>query len=248
MPASSSCCASRSRCCTRCIITFFFDGNEPLPTFEQALAAETDRSGGRRLCRQTYFAQGLAYRRVVRYTEQVRRYFEVFGRERVHVIIYDDFAADVSAAYRQTLDFLGLECKDGNPWDGRCFPSYARIAEAAGCVERTVGNCLPDLEAAGLLTWVNRIQRVRERVAGLGGIWASTWRVIRTSNAYDFPLIAKQQPTIPDKGKNHLGTSNQVTSSLNSPPCPTEEPANPDFLAALESWKPAFSRTGAESG
>ena len=107
-----------------------------------------------------------------------------------------------------------------NLGDGRCFPSYARIAEAAGCVERTVGNCLPDLEAAGLLTWVNRIQRVRERVAGLGGIWASTWRVIRTSNAYDFPLLAKRKPAILDKGKNHLGTNNQVTSLLNSPPLP----------------------------
>ena len=124
--------------------------------------------------------------------------------------------------------------------DGRCFPSYERIAEAAGCHERTVGNCLPDLEAAGLLTWVNRIQRVRERVAGLGGIWATTWRVKRTSNAYDFPPIAKQKPAIPHKGKNLLGTSNQVTSSLNSLPCPTEEPQNPDLLAALESYEASF--------
>src|ERR1017187_9417267 len=56
--------------------------------------------------------------------------------------------------------------------DGRCFPSYERLAEATGCEPRTVGRCLPDLEAAGLLTWVNRLRRVRERVAGLPGIWA----------------------------------------------------------------------------
>jgi GT2 family glycosyltransferase len=93
---------------------FRMTSNELLPTFEQALAAETDRSGGRQTCRLTHFAQGLAYRQVARYTGQVRRYFEAFGRERVHVIIYDDFAADVSAAYRQTLDFLGLESKGGD--------------------------------------------------------------------------------------------------------------------------------------
>jgi GT2 family glycosyltransferase len=102
---------------------FLFDGNEPLPTFEDALAAEADRACGRRLCRQTYFAQGLAYRQVVRYTEQVRRYFETFGRERVHVIIYDDFAADVFAAYRQTLDFLGLESKGCDPGFGVVNPA-----------------------------------------------------------------------------------------------------------------------------
>jgi len=94
---------------------FRYDGNEPLPTFEQALAAEADRVAGRRLSRQTYFPQGLAYRQVVRYTEQVRRYFDTFGRERVHVIIYDDFAADVFGSYRQTLSFLGVESKGCDP-------------------------------------------------------------------------------------------------------------------------------------
>ncbi len=88
---------------------FLFGGNEHLPTFEQAIAAENDRRAGRKIARQAYFVQGLFYRDVVRYTEQVRRYFEVFGRERVHVIIYDDFAADATSVYRDTLDFLGLD-------------------------------------------------------------------------------------------------------------------------------------------
>lgn len=88
---------------------FRFDGNEHLPSFEEALAAEDERRAGRRLSRQAYFAQGLIYRETARYTEQVRRYLDAFGRDRVHVIIYDDFAADVGAAYRGTLDFLGLD-------------------------------------------------------------------------------------------------------------------------------------------
>ncbi len=88
---------------------FRFDGNEHLPTFEEALAAEGDRRAGRRIARQTYFPQGLIYRETARYTEQVRRYFEIFGRSRVHVILYDDFAADVEASYRSTLEFLELD-------------------------------------------------------------------------------------------------------------------------------------------
>jgi Sulfotransferase domain len=89
--------------------TFRFDANEHLPTFAEALAAEDERRAGGRRSSRTYFAQGLVYRDAPRYTEQVSRYFEVFGRERVHVLIYDDFAADTRAAYLRTLDFLEVD-------------------------------------------------------------------------------------------------------------------------------------------
>ena len=105
------------------------------------------------------------------------------------------------AVTRAAVDILrALFFTFANLKDGRCFPSYERLAEAAGCHPRTVGRALPALEAAGLLTWVNRIKRVRERVETISGIWAATWRVIRTSNAYDFPWIAKQTRAFPDKG------------------------------------------------
>ena len=87
---------------------FRFDGNEPLPGFEDALAAEQNRRAGRRLGRQTYFAQGLFYRETARYTNQVQRYFDVFGREQVQVIIYDDFHANTGAVYARTLEFLDV--------------------------------------------------------------------------------------------------------------------------------------------
>ncbi len=88
---------------------FYYDGNEDLPSFEEALEAEADRRAGRRIGRQAYLAQALAYREVVRYSEQVRRYFEVFGRERVLVILYDDFVADVRETCRRTFKFLGVD-------------------------------------------------------------------------------------------------------------------------------------------
>jgi hypothetical protein len=90
---------------------FRLDGNEHLPTFAEALAAEEDRCAGRRTTRNTYFGQGLYYRRVAGYTEQIRRYVKLFGREQVHVVVYDDFAADTAAAYGKVLDFLGLPAK-----------------------------------------------------------------------------------------------------------------------------------------
>jgi Sulfotransferase domain len=94
---------------------FRYDGNEHLPSFEEALAAEEQRRAGKLLTRQTYFAQGLVYRNIVRFTEQVKRYFDTFGRENVHVIIYDDFAADTAAAYRETLEFLGVDSTQRAP-------------------------------------------------------------------------------------------------------------------------------------
>jgi hypothetical protein len=101
---------------------FRFDGNEHITSFEGALAAEDDRRAGRRIGRQTYLAQGLMYRETARYTEQIRRYFEVLGRDRVHVIIYDDLVADTAGAYRKALEFLEVD------------PAFvpARFAEANG--------------------------------------------------------------------------------------------------------------------
>jgi len=155
--------------------------------------------------------------------------------DRARVMFLAEVARRKGEITRAAVDILrALLFKFANLADGRCFPSYERLAEAAGCVPRTVGRCLPDLEAAGLVTWVNRIQRVRERVEGLCGIWASVWRVIRTSNAYDFPSIAKQTLAFVDKGQNGLGTSNQDSfSSLATPALPLFKTETPLGLALM---------------
>jgi len=70
---------------------------------------------------------------------------------------------------------------------GQCNPSYETIAAKAHCARSTVAEAIVALEAAGILSWVQRIRRVRERVRDelLGG-WVRVWRVVRTSNAYVF--------------------------------------------------------------
>jgi hypothetical protein len=49
----------------------------------------------------------------VEYVKQLRRYHELFGRERVLVLIYDDFRADNEATIAQVLRFLDVE--DSSP-------------------------------------------------------------------------------------------------------------------------------------
>ena len=56
-----------------------------------------------------------------------------------------------------------------NARSGLCFPSYETIAARAGCARSTVAEAIKALEEAGLLTWVNRIKRVRERCQDLFG-------------------------------------------------------------------------------
>jgi Sulfotransferase family len=87
---------------------FVYNGHEDLP-LEEALAAEEDRAAGRRIPPHANFPRGMLYRRVASYAEQLERYLDRFGRSGVHVIVYDDFRADTSAAYRDVLAFLSLD-------------------------------------------------------------------------------------------------------------------------------------------
>jgi hypothetical protein len=73
-----------------------------------------------------------------------------------------------------------------NAESGFCFPSYETIAAAAHCARSTVAEALKTLEEAGVLSWVQRIKRVREQCADLLGDNGWRWRILRTSNAYRF--------------------------------------------------------------
>jgi hypothetical protein len=85
-----------------------YTGTEDLPTFEEALAAEPDRRAGRRISKNADNNMVGLYRDRVRFAEQVQRYFDVFGREEVHVIIFDDFKKGLPTVYRDALTFLDV--------------------------------------------------------------------------------------------------------------------------------------------
>ncbi|MGH9062621.1 MAG: sulfotransferase family protein [Acidimicrobiales bacterium] len=85
-----------------------FMGDEDIVAFEEALATEDDRRAGGRLPPATRFAAGLLYRRVVRFAEQLERYLDVLGPDRVHVVVFDDLQQDPGAVARRVFEFLGL--------------------------------------------------------------------------------------------------------------------------------------------
>ena len=86
-----------------------FSAQENIADFRSALDAEEERAAGRRLPPGPIRRENLLYRRMVRFAEQLERYLEVFGRERVHVIIHDDLRADPVAEYRRVLAFLEVD-------------------------------------------------------------------------------------------------------------------------------------------
>jgi hypothetical protein len=126
-----------------------------------------------------------------------------------------------------------------NSRSGCCFPSYERIAEKAGCARSTVTAALKALEWAGVLTWQNRITRIREWCTDLFGRQGWRWRVVRTSNAYVFrdPKTVAEIAGVPSKAENRGGTLDQEVSrpSLTPATDPTSplERALARFAAAI---------------
>ena len=88
---------------------FLFDGHEDIENFKDALEAEEDRKRGLRIPKGCQLVEGLFYREVVKFSEQVKKYFDVFGRDNVHIIIFDDFKADTAGVYKDTLRFLDVD-------------------------------------------------------------------------------------------------------------------------------------------
>jgi hypothetical protein len=133
-----------------------------------------------------------------------------------------------------------------NSHTGCCFPSHERIAEKAECARSTVAEALRVLEWAGVLTWQHRITRIRERCPDLFGREGWRWRVIRTSNWYQFrDPQAVNSRHVPSKSENRTGTQNQDVPSLSYPRQPVENqpqtPSAPPRERALAQFARAFA-------
>ncbi|MBY6204302.1 sulfotransferase family protein [Halomonas denitrificans] len=72
-----------------------------------ALAREPKRRRGLAVPATARFPESLLYTSIPRYAEQLERYIRRFGRERVHVVVFDDLKSDPAAVHRRVLDFLG---------------------------------------------------------------------------------------------------------------------------------------------
>jgi Helix-turn-helix domain len=149
---------------------------------------------------------------------------------------------------RAALDVLGaLLWAFHNARSGVCFPSYETIAEKAGCARSTVAEAIRALEFAGVLTWQNRITRIREQCRDLWGREGWRWRVIRTSNAYVFRDPLAQFTGIPaSKSDQRTGTTDQeIQKALQTPAI---DPASPLERALARLSAAIAAKDGIEQG
>jgi len=86
-----------------------FNGNENIPDFKTALNAQSERIKGNKIPAQLGCPiEGLQYQLVGKYYEQVKRYFNIFGKKNVHIIWFDDFKNDVEFEYKKVCTFLNI--------------------------------------------------------------------------------------------------------------------------------------------
>jgi len=86
-----------------------FNVIEDIPDFKAALDAEPDRRAGRRLPPGPINVENLFYRHSVQFAEQLERYFDGFGRDKVHVMLNDDMRRDGAGVVRGALEFLAVD-------------------------------------------------------------------------------------------------------------------------------------------
>jgi hypothetical protein len=85
------------------------NGNETQLNFRRAMELEDARRVGKRIPRRSEWPRYILYSDRVRYVEQLRRYHETFGPERVLALIYDDYRDDNEGTVRTILRFLGVD-------------------------------------------------------------------------------------------------------------------------------------------
>ncbi len=86
----------------------YWAGYEPIRDFAQALAAEPLRKQGVQVPPHANLKEALFYRDTAHYSEQIMRYLNVFGKENVHIVIFDDLKRDLPGEYEKILSFLGV--------------------------------------------------------------------------------------------------------------------------------------------
>ena len=86
-----------------------------------AISLESARARGEHVPPRSPRPQALQYSERIRFAEQLKRYHEVFPREQVMVLVYDDFRRENVATVRKVLRFLevddrvGVQATEANP-------------------------------------------------------------------------------------------------------------------------------------
>lgn len=90
--------------------------------FQTAWELQPARMRGENIPKHCLDPRLLYYNEVSKFGTQIERLFELAGRGRTHVIVFDDFASDTAGTYRSLLEFLEVD-DDGQTVFERRFES-----------------------------------------------------------------------------------------------------------------------------
>lgn len=90
-----------------------FTLDEDVRDFARAWSLQETRRAGRQIPRRCRDPRLLQYAAIGKLGEHIDRLFQTAGRERCHVVVFDDFVRDPIQVYKDTLAFIGVD------YDGR---------------------------------------------------------------------------------------------------------------------------------
>jgi len=140
-----------------------FSLDEEVEDFDSAWALQAERKAGRSIPERCREPQTLQYGEVGMLGENIERLFEAAGRERCHVVVFDDFIKDPRAIYLELLQFLGLE-DDGQ---AKFKPTRANAGFKSGWLQQYSMNPPPwvyQLIRISNAKSISRLKGIRKRI------------------------------------------------------------------------------------
>jgi hypothetical protein len=107
-------------------------GDENIRDFPSAWAKIPERARGKSVPRSAIDPRWLRYDWAGELGRNVQQFMEAVGRERCHVVVFDDLASDPEGTYSELCSFLGIK-----PWEGTNFrPQRINKAVRIGWLQR----------------------------------------------------------------------------------------------------------------
>lgn len=142
-----------------------WEGQETEQDFIKAWGLQEERKQGRSLPRGLTASDALFYQHVASLGSQLESVLELFHRERVHVVFFDDMKRETRRTYEQVLAFLGVPCDGRNEFPVLNVGKRSRWPWLAERVRQRPGWTEPlvrGLRTAGLAGAFRRASAVRD--------------------------------------------------------------------------------------
>lgn len=177
---------------------------EDRTSFAEAWALQEARARGENLPAYAPEPRQLQYQQVYSYAEQVRRYLDVFGPDRVLILRFEEIKADPQAVVDRVLDFLGLppfaapvELPRTNTRRAPRFPWLAQMVSAPPApIRPLLGPVKRGLNALGIKPSVLMMRHLSRPAAkgsggGAGGLDPDLRRAMVTAFASDVAALSE---------------------------------------------------------